>query len=532
MRSKSSDFPACSVAGSRAQRIGDRFVLSIAALALAAGCGAVDAPPVSEELHEVTGTVAVWPGEAQSSCGDRIAIQRFKDDVGTRALSETRVLLTSAQAYQDYFGHAAPAGVDLGREWVVFYSPGSNRGGYTPDVSVVGASNDVLHVVTTLTAPIPPCVPPIAPGMDIGGSSGSGSTGSGTATTGGGTGGSSGSAAAPTMPNSSAPATNAPGVAAPAYPIPGPAPAPLPPPPDMRPYVQSVLVKFLAQKTHSVEFQHQDINPGCGGVTPPPPSACAATLCPAGTTCIELETYPPQAKCVPVKGGSNCLTSGDCGAGLICSTEVGICAPNPTCAPNAVCDAACRGTCIMKPEPQPTRCTDSTTCGKGSHCSTERGDCQSCGSAPGTACPPVCFGVCEPDAAGVCTGGLLEGKGCRSEAEWKAAAAAECAKLKLELVDFGVGNACFAGGFAAAKYSCCSSKPVPPTPPPAAVCKVDSDCQLTSSGCRQDPCTCRARSIHQIEPSCPMTAIACLVDPCGKQQAACVAGLCVMKAQP
>ncbi|HEY0709181.1 MAG TPA: hypothetical protein VGG33_20395 [Polyangia bacterium] len=441
--------------------------MSFVALALAAGCSTSPETVEPEgQVHEVMGAVPAWPGEAQASCGQRLVATRFNDDVGMRAFSETRVLLTSAQAYQDYFGHPAPAGVNPGREWIVFYASG--KAGYTPSVDVVGVSGDVLHVVTTLTSPIPPCAPPPpAPGTMTG--TMAGSTGTGGGSTG----------------NAGAPAPGGPTMTAPA--------APLPPrqdggaPDARRPGPGYVLVKFPAQKTRSVDFQHQDINPGCGNDLPLPTNPCAAILCKQGQTCVVLESFPPQARCVDIK-------------------------------------------------PEPARCRASAECANGMVCSVERGECLGCGAGPGVACPAVCYGVCEPaPSGGSCTGGALMNEGCLSEVQWKERAAEECKKQMLELVDLGVGNACFAGGFSAAKYTCCTSKPVPPptqtppSPPTTGVCKVDSDCRLTSTSCGQDPCTCRAQSIYETQPSCAMPAIACLVDPCAKQIATCVANRCVMQ---
>jgi hypothetical protein len=477
-------------------------------LALVAGCGSIEDPnapgaedpskPGSSSVQEVTGAVAVWPGEAQSSCGDRILFSRFNDNVGSRAGLETRALLTSPQAYLDYFGHPAPAGVDLNREWVVFYSAGRKGAGSTADVSVVGAQGDVLRVVTTLTGPIPPCVPPVmtdpaypmgGPTTGAGGSSGGGSTGS------------SGGAPVPTMPNTTPP-SNPPNSSSPVAPPGSTVPAmdagvALPPPPAMDAGVPQmppatdagppmrgpqgfyVLVKFAAQKTRSVDFQHQDINPGCNV------------------------------------------------------------------------------------DPVPSRCTSSNQCGKGLRCSTERGDCQGCGAGPGVACPAVCFGVCEPAGTptnpcaatlcapdqqcvvlesyppraqcvpapkpNACFGGLLMG-GCRSEDEIKAEATKLCEAQMMFLTDFGVGNACFAGGFVEAKYACCNTAP-PPPPPPA--CKVDSDCETTSYACGVSPCTCSVRAKNQPQDSCALPAIACLVDPCKDQKAVCVKNQCnLVRATP
>jgi hypothetical protein len=501
MRSTRFDSPA----GRRLPRLS----FSLAALAAVGACGDAgndDTQMTSKEVHEVAGTVQAWPGEAQASCGARLVVTRFDDNVGMRAASETRALITTPQAYRDYFGHAPPAGVQLGREWVVFYSAGRQGGGYHADVSVVGVSGDVLHVVTTLTSPVPPCPPPIPGGSGPGMGGGSApSVPSAPMTT-------------PTAPASTVAPTA--GATAPAMDAPAPAVPPIRP--VLLPYV---LVKFPAQLTHSVDFQHQDINPGCGvdpapplctssqqcgrsqrcstergdclpcsrdpraicpavcfgvceprPIDPPPPTSCAAVLCGPGQTCVVLETYPPQAKCVPIT--------------------------------------------------PPDRCTSSATCPKGTRCSTERGDCQGCGAGPGVACPAVCFGVCEPaGGSGVCTGGLLMG-GCRSAEDIKVEAARLCASQMLTLTDFAVGNACFAGGFESAKYTCCS--PNPPPPPPAQ-CKVDSDCRLVTGGCGQPPCSCSAQPVNERAPMCPMTAVACLVDPCANLAPACSNGICTVK---
>jgi hypothetical protein len=242
-----------------------------------------------------------------------------------------------------------------------------------------------------------------------------------------------------------------------------------------------VLVKFPAQKTHSVDFQHQDINPGCPGPQPEPTNPCAAVLCPTGHTCVVLESFPPQAQCVPA--------------------------------------------------PAPDRCTSSQTCPRGTRCSTERGDCQGCGAGPGVACPAVCFGVCEPASTGVCTGGVIMGGGCRTAESFKSEADRLCRSNKLVLTDFGVGNACFAGGFESAKYTCCSPDPTPPPPPPP-VCKVDSDCRLVSNTCGQKPCTCGAAGVNQPMDACLPPPVMCLVDPCANQVAACVNGQCQLQPQP
>jgi len=384
-----------------AHRATSRLTLSFALLAVACDVGTTPPPadpdPDREpmkEVNEVTGTVQSWPGEAQASCGARLIVTRFHDDVGARAATETRVLLTTPEAYRSYFGHPAPAGVQLGREWVVFYSPGrKGSAGYVPDVGVVGAQGDVLHVVTTLTAPVPPCAPP--PG---GGPVPMPTPDSGPAPM--------------TTPSSGATAPST-GGAPPPTTV---APPPVSIPPSLpRPSLNFVLVKFPAQATRSVEFQHQDINPGC----PVQPNPCAAVLCAAGQMCVVLESYPPRAQCVPA--------------------------------------------------PAPDRCTSSSTCPAGTRCSTERGDCQGCGAGPGVACPAVCFGVCEDSGSQTCTRSAMMG-GCRSAEDIKLEADKLCRAQNLVLTEFEVGNACFAGGFAEARYTCCGGTrpdPVPPVPPAA-----------------------------------------------------------------
>jgi hypothetical protein len=137
--------------------------------------------------------------------------------------------------------------------------------------------------------------------------------------------------------------------------------------------------------------------------------------------CVVLESYPPRAQCVPA--------------------------------------------------PAPDRCVSSDSCPAGTRCSTERGDCQSCGRDPATACPAVCFGVCEPSSGQTCSGGAMMG-GCRSAEDLKLEADKLCRSQNQVLTDFALGSACFAGGFAEARYTCCGRglpMPVPtPVPPPPA----------------------------------------------------------------
>ena len=119
-----------------------------------------------------------------------------------------------------------------------------------------------------------------------------------------------------------------------------------------------------------------------------------------------------------------------------------------------------RAQCVPTPKPDPGRCTSSDSCPAGTRCSTERGDCQGCGGGPGVACPAVCFGVCEPSGGQSCSGGAMMG-GCRSADDLKLEADKICRSANAVLTDFALGSACFAGGFAEAKYTCCRRGPSP-----------------------------------------------------------------------
>jgi hypothetical protein len=252
----------------------------------------------------------------------------------------------------------------------------------------------------------------------------------------------------------------------------------------------SVMVKFPAQRTRAMIFQHHEEVALCGPlpatcetiackpgyhcealtINPPrvecvadpmPTNPCAAILCGPNQQCVVLETYPPQAKCAPIEPPVACISSSQCKDGLVCSTEQGACGANPSCSAKGACDAACWGVCVKKADPSPARCTSSQSCAAGQRCSTERGDCLSCrdsqGGAGFAACPAVCFGVCEPAPVPACTTGLLKGN-CRAADELKAEATAACQAQMLVLTDLGIGQACFASGFVDAKYSCCPAR--------------------------------------------------------------------------
>lgn len=100
-------------------------------------------------------------------------------------------------------------------------------------------------------------------------------------------------------------------------------------------------------------------------VPPPDQDPCAVVRCKAGTQCVVLESYPPQARCVevptPPPSGSDCKTDEDCSlvanycgscscdalprgknGGVTCSDPVQ-CLRDPCSGDRAVCQA---GTCV------------------------------------------------------------------------------------------------------------------------------------------------------------------------------------------
>jgi hypothetical protein len=388
--------------------------LSVALLAAACDVGNDPAPtdpdrkptPPSnmKDVSEVNGTVQAWPGEAEASCGARLVVTRFRDDVGARAATETRVLLTTPEAYRNYFGHPAPADVQLGKEWVVFYAPGRAGAGSTPDVGVVGVRGDMLHVVTTLTGPTPPCVPP--PGgpapMPVPDPAPAPMTapGSGPTTSPPNT----GMGSAPTPPTSGGSGASPPADVAP--------PPTMVPPALPRPNQSFVLVKFPAQATRSVEFQHQDIRPTC----PVQPNPCAAVLCARGQMCVVLESFPPRAQCVP--------------------------------------------------QPAPDRCVSSDSCPAGTRCSTERGDCQACFAGGFVEAKYTCCGRDLPPTPmppiptpPVCEWSGLGGMGsCKSYDAWKMEASGICERSGRQLTQLATGGRCTGDGYTEVKFECCAVK--------------------------------------------------------------------------
>jgi PrcB C-terminal len=94
-----------------------------------------------------------------------------------------------------------------------------------------------------------------------------------------------------------------------------------------------VLVKFRAQpETTSIDFSRVDSTVDCSPTTNP----CAAILCRAGTHCVVLESFPPQARCVPNEPTPDPCATVRCAAGTHCEARPVTCVRAP-CPPVAEC---------------------------------------------------------------------------------------------------------------------------------------------------------------------------------------------------
>lgn len=77
-----------------------------------------------------------------------------------RPIGESRLVITSPQAYRTKLGTAPPASIDFEREWVVLYAAGTKpTGGYEAHIARIGRSIDgrTMTVETRLVAPGPRC---------------------------------------------------------------------------------------------------------------------------------------------------------------------------------------------------------------------------------------------------------------------------------------------------------------------------------------------------------------------------------------
>ena len=109
------------------------------------------------DVQQVNGDVSA--AAAPPVTASTIAFQEFSDDVGDRAAIETRTLIRTARGYQSFFGHAPPASVDFSREWVIFYAAGTRpTGGFDASVLALLRSDHTLIAITQLVSPGAGCV--------------------------------------------------------------------------------------------------------------------------------------------------------------------------------------------------------------------------------------------------------------------------------------------------------------------------------------------------------------------------------------
>ena len=267
-----------------------KSTLVLALVCAVSACDRVD-------VLEILGEVRPWDGGGPRPGVTAIPFETFRDSVGDRAGIERRVLIKSAEAYTSFFGHAPPAGVDMSRDWVIFYAAGRrNTGGFVASVQALSLADlgreTILQAVTRLESPGRDCA-----------------------------------------------VTDA----------------------VTTPFV---LVKFRAQPgTPSVDFARSDTVRSCGVTTNP----CAAILCLEGTECVVLETYPPQARCVPITPQPGPCATIKCASGTHCEAQQVVCVRAP-CPPIGRCVA----------DQPPVRC----------------------GGFAGIRCPGA--GICEDDPSDSC----------------------------------------------------------------------------------------------------------------------------------
>ena len=127
--------------------------VGLASLALL-GCGGdLGGQEGVQQITGDVGAIATPPATAAT-----IAFTPFSDDVGKQAATESRALIRSAGGYQSFFGHAAPAGVDFSREWVMFYAAGTKpTGGYEASFLAVLRAGPSLIAITQLMSPGAAC---------------------------------------------------------------------------------------------------------------------------------------------------------------------------------------------------------------------------------------------------------------------------------------------------------------------------------------------------------------------------------------
>jgi len=134
----------------------DIGIAIVLGLALAATLGAAGCTPqdLEEFFGEVKDSRAQPPGTA-------VGFQAFSDDTSAISAKETRALIRTSQGYVSLFGHAPPADVDFGKDWVIFYSAGTKpTGGFDVSIASLTRAGSELVAVTSLVSPGRSCIEP------------------------------------------------------------------------------------------------------------------------------------------------------------------------------------------------------------------------------------------------------------------------------------------------------------------------------------------------------------------------------------
>lgn len=100
-------------------------------------------------------------GVDEAGLRGQVTFYSFYDSIGSVGASETRKVFTSAAAYRKFFGHDAPSSVDFYRDWVAFYSAGTqSTGGYDASIEAIETSSSgaTIYVKTRLESPASNCM--------------------------------------------------------------------------------------------------------------------------------------------------------------------------------------------------------------------------------------------------------------------------------------------------------------------------------------------------------------------------------------
>jgi len=136
------------------RRPGPRILsLSLLAAIGTAACGGIQ---TSDDVQSVGGDVR--GPDAVPPSARAVPFDEFTDDVGTQATNESRTLIKTSRGYNDFFGHAPPAGVDFSKQWVIFYSAGTRpTGGFDANIVSLFVNGSDLVAVTELVSPGSEC---------------------------------------------------------------------------------------------------------------------------------------------------------------------------------------------------------------------------------------------------------------------------------------------------------------------------------------------------------------------------------------